>query len=183
MCSLEKTKTELRREWSEIRGAIPHKGEKNRQIQENFLMHPALKQAKSVFLYLSFRSEVGTTLILETLLNRGVQVSVPRCHRSTGTMDAVLITDLSQVKPGTYGILEPEPGLSVLSPKEIDIAVVPALAFDKEGYRLGYGGGYYDRFLGDFPGITIGLAFSDCITDRLPRESFDRPVDMVLTEV
>ncbi len=183
MCSLKQTKTQLRREWKAVREEIPHRAEKNQRIQEKFLTHSAIKQAKSVFLYLSFGSEVDTIPLFEELLGRGIRVSVPRCHRSTKEMEAVEITDLSQVKPGSYDILEPDPDLTPLSPSEIDVVVVPALAFDKEGFRLGYGGGYYDRFLADFTGTTIGLAFSDCITERLPGEEFDRPVDVVLTEV
>lgn len=182
MCSLKETKTQLRRSWKEVRASVPDRDNKNRQIQEKFLTDSAMKQAKSVFLYLSFGSEVDTIPILEELLRRGVRVSVPRCHKETRTMDAVAITHLSQLKPGAYGILEPEPALPIISPKEIDLAVVPALAFDKEGYRLGYGGGYYDRFLAEFSGISVGLAFSDCITEHLPREEFDKPVDVVITE-
>lgn len=182
MCSLKESKTQLRRSWKEIRGSVPHREDKSRQIQEKFLTYSAAKQAKSVFLYLSVGSEVNTLPILEELLRRGVQVSVPRCHKETGTMDAVAVTDLSLLKPGAYGILEPDPALPTVSIKDIDLAVVPALAFDKEGYRLGYGGGYYDRFLAEFSGTSVGLAFSDCITEHLPREEFDQPVDIIIWE-
>lgn len=182
MCNLKESKRELRKEWKKLRAAVPDRTEKNRQIQNNFLTYSAVKQAKSVFLYLAFGSEVDTIPILEELLRRGVQVSVPRCHPSTREMDAVVIRHLSQVKAGAYGILEPDPTLPAVTPAEIDVAVVPALCFDKEGYRLGYGGGYYDRFLAAFSGVSIGLAFSDCITEQLPREEFDKAVDRVITE-
>lgn len=182
MCRLKQTKTELRQEWKEVRRAIPERPEKNRRIRENFLTCSALKQAKSVFLYLSFGDEVETIPILEELFARGIRVLVPRCHRSAKRMDAVEITAFSQVNPGTYGILEPDPHLPAVSPAEIDVAVVPALAFDQDGFRLGYGGGYYDRFLAEFSGVSVGLAFSDCVTERLPREPFDKPVDTIITE-
>ena len=66
---------------------------------------------------------------------------------------------------------------------EVDLVLVPGLAFDREGFRLGYGGGYYDRYLRDFPGSSIGVAFSECITETLPRTIYDIPVNRVVTEL
>ncbi len=182
MCSLSQKKAELRREWKAVRASVPDRAEKNRAIAEKVLTHSAVRLAKTAFLYLSFGSEVETLPILEELLRRGVRVAVPRCDLETKTMDAVEISHLSQVEKGAYGILEPVGDLPVLSPKEIDVALVPALAFDNEGFRLGYGGGYYDKFLNEMDGVTVGLAFSECLTHDLPREEFDMQVDWVITD-
>lgn len=137
--------------------------------------------AETVFAYLSFAGEVETTFLIQELLNRGIKVAVPRCHRDTHTMDAIPIESMGDLRKGAYGILEPQTGLSLL-PEEIDMILVPALAFDKKGYRLGWGAGYYDRYLNGYQGVTAGLCFSVCQTEELPRDSHDLPVTLVLNE-
>ncbi len=146
------------------------------------MTYSAILEAKTVFLYLSFGSEVETLALTKKLLALGKEIAVPRCDPQTKTMTAVRLTDFQQLRPGSYGILEPAPDAPVISKEEIDLCLVPGLAFDQEGYRLGYGGGYYDKFLKDFSGKKLGLAFLECLTDRLPREEFDLPVDAVITD-
>ena len=180
MCNLT-DKTALRRHFKELRAAIPDQSEKSRIIQEKVLTYSAIKQANSVFLYLSFGSEVETLFLAKELLAMGKRVAVPRCNPKTRTMVAVEIQDLAQLRTGAYGILEPDHHGTEIPKTELDVVLVPALAFDRDGFRLGYGGGYYDKFLADFSGKTIGLAFSDCVVDRLPRETFDLPVDTIIT--
>ncbi len=174
-------KTALRRHFKKIRESLSEKPEKSRRIQEKLLINPAILQANSVFLYLSIGSEVETLALMKELLSLGKRVAVPLCDKETKTMVAVEVAETRSLRPGTYGIWEPDPDSPVLPKEEIDVVLVPGLAFDKEGYRLGYGGGYYDKFLADFSGRTIGLAFSESVTDTLPREEFDLPVDEVIT--
>ncbi|MEE1013028.1 MAG: 5-formyltetrahydrofolate cyclo-ligase [Clostridia bacterium] len=137
--------------------------------------------ARTVFVYLSYGSEPETHALIRELLNRGIRVGVPVCDTKTHTMDAVTLNGWEELVPGAYGILEPQGG-GVIPPGEIDLILVPGLAFDNEGYRLGYGGGYYDRYLQNFHGVSAGLAFSACCAEALPRDAFDLPVSHVLTE-
>lgn len=137
--------------------------------------------SKSIFAYLSYAGEVDTHALIKELLNRGIEVSVPRCNKETHTMEAIALTSMEQLRTGAYGILEPQEGV-VVSPDRLDMILVPALAFDKEGFRLGWGAGYYDRYLDGYQGLTVGLCFSVCQTEKLPRDDHDLPVTVVLNE-
>ena len=90
------------------------------------------------------------------------------------------ITALSELKPGKYGILEPD-NTDICEPEQ-GLMIMPGLAFDKNGFRLGYGGGYYDRYIDGFIGKTIGITFHECYTDRLPAFETDKTVNSVITE-
>ena len=98
-------------------------------------------------------------------------------------MDFYFIKSYDDLSPGKYGILEPVPERCE---KAVDflrgLCLVPGLSFDLQGYRLGFGKGYYDRFLSDFGGTTVGICYSKCTMGELPRGTFDRAVDIVLTE-
>lgn len=167
---------------------IPHRAEKSEVISQKVLHHPAVEKAGQIMLYLSFRSEPETFPLLTVLLQKGLRVAVPLCHPLSHTMEAVLLPDPQWLVRGAYGILEPDPvalaegKLQITNKQENDVILVPGLAFDREGYRLGYGGGYYDRYLTDYDGVTLGLTFSDCLTEALPHEATDRRVDQVITE-
>lgn len=153
----------------------------SRSIADKALALAEKIAARTVFVYLSYGSEPETYALIRELLARGIRVGVPVCNTKTHTMDAVTLHSWESLVPGAYGILEPQGG-GVIPPDEIDLILVPGLAFDQEGYRLGYGGGYYDRYLQDFHGVSAGLAFSVCCTEDLPRDAFDLPVSLVLTE-
>ncbi len=181
MCKEEKRV--LRRKWREIRNGVLCPAEKSRQICEKVCRHSAIAEAKTVFVYLSFGSEVETIELVKQLLAMGKRVGVPKCDTKHRTMVAAEITEITGLIPNSYGILEPTKDAPILSKGEIDVVLVPALAFDEEGFRLGYGGGYYDKYLADYSGVVLGLAFAACVTKRLPRGDFDRPVDAVVTEL
>lgn len=176
-------KAALRRRWRRIRDEIPPalRQEKSQKIAQAVLAHPLLAQAGTVFLYLSVGSEPDTRALAAALLRQGKRVAVPLCGEAPGVMTAAALTLKTRLRPGAFGIPEPEEPVPV--PKAaVDLILVPGLAFDRAGFRLGYGGGYYDRYLADWPGPSLGLAFSDCVTARLPREPLDRPVTQLITE-
>ncbi len=183
-CNIMVDKKELRRQLIEKRNGISQdiRKEKSRKITEKLLKNPALKKADTVFVYVSFGSEVDTHILIHELFRLGKRVGVPLCNTQSHTMTVYEIKDFSQLKEGHYGILEPDEGLKEIPKDEIRLIIVPGVAFDKEGYRMGYGGGYYDRFLDDFDGYTIGIAFSECIEDELPKGEFDRKVSEVIKE-
>ncbi len=180
MCN--KDKAVLRREWKSRRAEILGREEKSREITGRLLRLPEILAAGTVFVYLSFGSEVDTLSLTAELLSMGKRIAVPVCDPQTHTMEAVEIGDITSLKPSTYGILEPDSTAKRVPKKEVDIVMVPGLAFDQEGYRLGYGGGYYDKYLEEFAGISIGVCFRECLADRLPRENYDKPVDRIMTE-
>jgi 5-formyltetrahydrofolate cyclo-ligase len=98
-------------------------------------------------------------------------------------MEFLVIASESDLSPGTFGVAEPDPlrcGPRV--PTEKTFCVVPGLAFDPEGFRLGYGKGYYDRFLAGFPGVSAGICYAGCIRRKLPHGRYDRAVDFLVTE-
>lgn len=132
--------------------------------------------AKTVMLYLASNYEVDTAYLIAYAQKTGKTVCAPRVLNET-EMEAAII-DASGFQKGSFNIWEPK-GKSI---SKIDIVFVPGVAFDKKGNRLGYGKGYYDRFLMDKESFTVGLAFSCQIADELPADTHDYCLDMILTE-
>lgn len=152
-------------------------------IARQVLAMSAYLQAQLVLLYLSTPWEIGTSILVAHALGLGKAVAIPRCY-GQGEMDFCLFDDHRKLVPGFHGILEPARETPALKVSEMTGAfcVVPALAADRQGYRLGYGGGYYDRFLLHFPGETAVLVREETVLEQLPREPFDHPVNWVVTE-
>jgi 5-formyltetrahydrofolate cyclo-ligase len=125
--------------------------------------------------------------LLEALA-RGKRVALPRgtpdgTAKRKREMDFFLVESLDGLRPGSFGVPEPDPARHERLPRpESGLCLVPALAFDGSGHRLGYGKGYYDRFLSRFVGSSLGICYGDFLLERLPRGFFDRPVDAVLTQ-
>ena len=139
------------------------------------------------FMYCSYQSEVQTIGLLQRCLQTGKIVSVPLTVPDNSGMLAVTITDPgTDLVSGYKGILEPihyRAKHHVAPPNGIDVAFVPGTVFDRSGYRLGYGRGYYDRFLAASPrAVRIGLAYSLQLTDYVPAQSHDIPMDILITE-
>lgn len=141
----------------------------------------AYQKAKTVFCYVATSGEIDVTELFRQAWKDGKRVAVPKCGKN-GQMDAREITSLSSLSAGRYGILEPEEDAPVVPPEEIGLAVIPCLACDRRGYRLGYGGGYYDRYLPKITGVSAVLCWESLLLDEVPKESFDCRVDWVITE-
>jgi 5-formyltetrahydrofolate cyclo-ligase len=153
----------------------------------NFLGLPELQQWTTLFMYVNFRSEVETVELIRGLLRQqGMRVAVPLIDASAVSMIPLLIEDPEKdLAPGYYNIPEPDPRKSLrLKAIEIDAAIIPGSVFDIHGGRLGYGGGYYDRFLvNDAPQARrIGFAFELQLVDKVPLEPHDQPLDILITE-
>ena len=152
--------------------------EKSALLAKQFLATDAYRRAKTVYGYLPFNQEVRTLPILEQALRDGKQVALPKCR--DGEMRFILLTDLSQVALGPLGAPEPIAD-SPAAQDDTALVLMPGVAFDRSGHRIGYGGGYYDRFLEKEPlHPTIALCFSFQIFDELETEPFDIPVSQVL---
>lgn len=138
---------------------------------------------KTLLTYVSLPIEVDTLKLIERALLDGKRVAVPRCVPGTRQMEFYVITDMEDLMPQTYGVLEPKPEVcSLLDNYDQSICIVPALAYDRMGYRLGYGAGYYDRFLSGYPGRKIGLVYQEHLRRWLWHGRYDITVDLVLTQ-
>lgn len=145
---------------------------------EDLLKYPEFIEAKTVFCYVSAKGEAGTQDLIRSLFGKK-EVVVPCCTDKEGNMICVKINSFDELKEGFFGILEPKNPVEF--PKDrIDFAIVPALAFDKEGYRLGYGKGYYDRFLSDIDPFKLGVCAKEFYLEEVPHDEFDVKMDAVL---
>ena len=153
-------------------------------ITQKLLATPEYAEATTVLTYVSVSSEVSTRMIIERALRDGKTVAVPRClpgHR----LEFAAITSLEQLVAAPFNLLEPSKDLSALTEDQMNnsICIVPAIFVDTKGYRLGYGAGFYDRFLSTYSGKKICLAYQQNLSKtELPHTEFDVPVDMIITE-
>lgn len=143
---------------------------------------PVFQQARCVQTYVALRYEVNTHELIRRMLQEGKQVVVPRVAAGN-TLQQYFINDFSELQADAFGILEPPPNSSRFAAAEsFDLVLVPGLAFDRAGHRLGAGKGYYDRFLAGIQVPKIALAFEFQLVERVPREPHDQRVDMIVTE-
>ncbi len=141
-----------------------------------------LKNADIVLCYVSVRDEADTRMLLNFLLESGKRTAVPRC-RENGKMDFFLINDTDSMVLSPYGIPEPEYSEDmIVNDFRGALCIVPGLAFDKNGKRIGYGAGYYDRYLENKDIVTAGLCYSQLLFDSVPSEAHDISVDYIITE-
>ncbi len=173
--ALRRTMRQLRRELTPESCA-----ESDRKIQDRVLALPEWQAARHVFLYYAVKAEVDTQALLQAAWQNGKTVYLPQCGRQ-GHMQAMQTDGLQQLQAGAYGIPEPASG-QVLDPEVDCLVIVPGLAFDRTGHRLGQGGGYYDRWLGAYSGFFLGLCREKMLLEAVPREAHDRPMDMIVTE-
>jgi len=143
------------------------------------------KNAKTIMSFISFGDEIITHEIIKNSIKNGKSVVVPITIPETKELKVSKILDFSELEIGYYNILTPKKDfLRFIDFNTIDLVLVPGVVFARDGYRVGYGGGYYDRFLSKFKEKvnTIGLAFDLQIVEEVPKDSFDIPVDFIITE-
>lgn len=141
----------------------------------------AFKEAETVMMYISFSHEPETIPIIKNLLEQGKNVVVPVSELSTNTIIPTYIHNIDELRKGAYGILEPTI-IRAVDPADIDVVVIPGIAFDMHRNRLGFGKGYYDKFLGTTDAQRIALCYDFQIVDDLPTDEFDLPMNLILTE-
>lgn len=146
----------------------------------------AYKRANSVMLYISFRNEIKTRDIINDLLSKGKRVFIPVTINDTKELIvSELLNYEEDLQVGNFGVLEPKSeALRPTDPNQLDLVLVPGVAFDERGYRIGFGAGYYDRFLPKLRegAITIALAHEIQMVDKIENDQYDIPVDYVLTD-
>ena len=174
-------KAELRKKILQEMKAIPREQKQfiDQALTERLLHHPFYQEARVIASYLSFPHEFQTQELIEQALKDGKKVLIPKTYPK-GRMDFV-VYDPQQLVKTSFGLLEPQGDLEVVDASQIDLIHVPGLAFTTEGYRIGYGGGYYDRYLEHFPGHTLSTVYPCQIQDFIS-ENHDIPVQEVLID-
>lgn len=178
-------KREMRAKAREMRRSMSPevKNSLDRKIKNKLLNLFAIREATTVLCYVSTDIEVDTRDLIETLLEYGKRVAVPRCEGEKGEMNFYYINSLSDLTPGSFGVDEPDPSQSVMFADAVDsVCIVPAFMFDRSGYRLGYGKGYYDRYLSRYKGSAIGICYSENLQNELFHGKYDRAVSLVVTD-
>lgn len=143
---------------------------------------PALLDARVVLAYGATPEEADPGTEVAALRERGVTVAYPRIA-GPGALSLHIVAHHDDLIAGPFGLREPAADSTRIDPEDVDVVLVPGVAFDEDGYRLGYGGGYYDRLLPrlDRGCVRIGLAYDEQVVARVPREVHDMPVDVLVT--
>ncbi|MBY0754620.1 5-formyltetrahydrofolate cyclo-ligase [Clostridium sardiniense] len=151
-------------------------------IIEKLMMNETYKSARGIFIYIGFGSEINTKIIIREALNSGKEVYVPKVIKKD--MILIKIDSLENLVTSSYGILEPIGDKSNLDVNKLELIVMPGVAFDKSGNRLGYGGGYYDKFLeqNKIECKKIALSYDFQVLEKLEVEEHDIKVDLIITE-
>lgn len=183
---LRDEKNALREQYKAMRRALSpqEKSAMDHKITDRIRSLVSYRYADTILFYYPKSTEIDTIPLAKSALSSGKKVAFP-VTQENGRMEFRLISDPdADFVPGRFGIPEPGPACPLFEKQSSASALilVPALAFDREGYRLGYGKGYYDRYLENFIVTSVGLVYQDFIADRLPRGRFDRAVDLLVTE-
>lgn len=181
--TIQEEKKKLRKE---IKQQIAGLSEKycrtaDREIQKKAAEYIRENPTDTIFCFVGTNLEIDTKPILKEILRSGKRLGVPKCIEK-GLMEVYEIRSLDELQTGSYGILEPKEGLPWINPDNIGIALVPCLSCDKDGWRLGYGGGFYDRYLIRTPAKRVVLCRSVLMRADIPREELDLQMDIVITE-
>lgn len=180
---MPKLKNQLRNELKLKRRNIPDKVEKDKAVCSNLISTKEYEQADTVLFYAALRDEINIDECIADALSHGKKVALPVCTDKNGNMEFYYINSFNDIEQGFYGIREPNVS-SCVKVCSFDgcVCIVPAIAYDKFGYRIGYGKGYYDRFLSKYTLFSIGLCYNDLVVDKLPADKFDVSVDKLITE-
>ncbi|MFL1996820.1 MULTISPECIES: 5-formyltetrahydrofolate cyclo-ligase [Lysinibacillus] len=152
-------------------------------IVKKVLQEPYIIEANTIGLTISNKPEVDTFLLIEELWQLGKKVAVPKCHPKTREMSFYAIDSFAQLETVYMHLREPIPErCEFVDANEMDVILVPGVVFDRYGYRIGYGGGYYDRYVLNYKkGKLLSMLFDEQIIDRVPTEEHDCPVDIIVT--
>lgn len=159
------------------------KEEMDRELFNKLINLDLYKEAKNIFIYLSFGSEIDTKPIIDRALEEGKEVYIPKVYKINKEMRAIRLNTFEDLEKNSMGILEPKDDFNFIAKEKIDLIIVPGTVFDFKGNRIGYGGGYYDRFLSDIEEKRnkIVLAYELQIVDNIEAEEHDIKVDYIIT--
>ena len=178
----DEDKRQARLELSKIRADIYDRDEYSKSLCDGIAMLKDYADADILLLYFPTRSEPDLTTLAHLAWRDGKQVAFPISRTDSLTLDFRIVSSLDELSAGAYGIREPDESAPRATLTERTLCVVPALAVDRGGYRLGYGKGYYDRFLSSFVGRSLVAIHSSLVCERLPRNDTDIPLNTIITE-
>lgn len=185
MVNLKILKNNLRSRYREIREKM---NPKDKHIMDEKILHKLTLlneyiRSKDILVYVSKDIEVSTYEIIHDAWKKGKRVAVPRCNTEDRSMDFYYIKSMDDLEKGAFGLYEPiKEKCEMFKVTSRGLCIVPGFCFDQNGYRLGYGHGYYDRFFQKFRGIKVGICYSNCMKFYLPNGRFDRAVDIVVND-
>lgn len=176
-------KSTLRLEFSAKRRKIPsdEKLKYDKEISENIINSDYFKRAENVLVFSSTPEEFDTRFIVERCRLLHKHLYYPRCIDNKGNMEFLKTDSADDLEKGMYSLSEPKAYCKKYNPKPCDIIIVPALSVDKNGHRIGYGKGYYDRFLRSFDGVSICPCYDELLTDTLPTHENDVKIKIIAT--
>lgn len=188
MYEIRKHKSEIREYYIGKRRAIDEavKTEKDAKVSANVIASATYRYADTLLLYMPKEDEIDIRPIAEAALAAGKRVAFPCCNPEDRSMEYRFVKSLDELESSVMGLYEPLSSTDVFSKDECEtsnvVCIVPGIVYDKKGYRIGYGGGYYDRYLATFRGTKMGVAYSDFIASSVPHGRFDLTVDVMMTE-
>ena len=185
LINVREEKRRLRARYRKLRKECPPdvKARLDKALTQKVLDMDEYKACNTLFIFVSSPIECDTHEIIADALKSGKLVAVPRCCNKSGMMDFYRITSFDDLECGMYSLMEPDPEkCEKITDYSHGLCIVPGLCFDLEGYRVGFGKGYYDRFLNEFKGTTAGICLSKYVEKQLPRGNHDRHTDILVTE-
>ena len=183
--NIKERKRELRAYYKKLRAECPQdiKQDLDKELTQKFLLLDEYKNCDTVFAFVSMPIECDTSKIIDNALLDNKRVALPKCKNKSGIMDFYFINSKDDLKKGMYSIFEPDSDkCKLVTDFSHGLCLVPGLCFDFQGYRLGFGKGYYDRFLNDFGGTSVGICYSRYVEKSLPHGIFDKYTDILVTE-
>ncbi|MBQ7500601.1 MAG: 5-formyltetrahydrofolate cyclo-ligase [Clostridia bacterium] len=186
MNDIKTLKNEKRKHFKQLR--IDY-GEERRAVSDGLICRriaslASFRYAEAVLLYAPLEYEVDVTAVAEEGWRSGKTICFPKCGERS-KMDFHIVDSPEKLLPGAFGVSEPNGECPLFEPYgsgEGTVCIVPGLSFDRGGYRLGYGGGYYDRYLSKYKGTKIGVVYDELLSDELPRGRYDLRVDIIVTD-
>ncbi len=178
-------KKQLRSKYRQLRTSMTpqEKRQKDDRIFQQIISSRYFQQAQTIFCFVSTKIEIDTHRLIVYALRHGKQVAVPKCLNDKGIMQFFYICSMQDLEIGKFSLLEPNPSIcKKVSDYQNSICIVPGFSFDPHGFRLGYGKGYYDRFLSKYPFTKIGICYNNCVAPKLPHGRYDVPVNYLFTE-
>lgn len=163
---------------------IDNKIKMDESIYRSLFSLDIFNKAKNIFIYLSFGTEINTRTIIEKILESKKNVYIPKVYKNNKSMKAIKLSSFNDLKENSMGILEPIEDENYIDKKDIDLIIVPGVVFDLEGNRIGYGGGYYDRYLEEIKDVVnkLVIAYEFQVIDYIESEDHDIKVDYIVTE-
>ena len=182
--NIKEYKQELRKSCREKREKLSPeiKRDLDLKIAVNIRKLKEYSPARTLLIYMSTPIEVDTRKIIENAWADGKKVAVPRCIPGTRDMEFHYIESFEELHSGTFSVLEPQESKPIVTDFSGCLMIVPGMQFDMQGYRIGYGKGYYDRYMVKFKGISVGICYADELKPFMYHGRFDRQVDIVVTD-